>query len=154
LKLGDKISQQLDINFRNNAAANHTAEHLLEHVLNHSIDNSIKQEGAFKCDTYMTFDFKLPRKLTDDEIRKVEEEVNNLIKQEHEIKTELKSHDVIEQENVVGHFTEVYSKIKGDLRVVSIGSFNHEICGGTHVSNTKDLEQFMIIEYSPKGTGT
>jgi alanyl-tRNA synthetase len=101
----------------------------------------------------MTFDFKFPRKLTNQEVNDVENKVNQLINENHKIETNLKSHDIIQQEGIVGHFTEVYSKIKGDLRVVSIGSFNHEICGGTHTSSTGELEQFKIIEYIAKGTG-
>jgi alanyl-tRNA synthetase len=139
--------------FRANVSRNHTAEHLLEHVMNKNIDSSIKQEGAFKTDTYFTFDFKLNRKLTDSEIKLIEDKVNKIINNENEVNVILKSYQDLANADVVGHFTEKYKTIKGDLRVVCIKGVNDEICGGTHVANTKDLEKFMIIEYTPKGTG-
>jgi alanyl-tRNA synthetase len=163
LHLIDALDRQITTNepcdlkvdpiFRTNVSRNHTAEHILEHVMNKNIDTSIKQEGAFKTDTYFTFDFKLNYKLSSEQLKLIENKVNEIINNENEINVILKSHDELANANVVGHFTEKYKSIKGDLRVVCIKGVNDEICGGTHVNNTKDLEKFMIVEYTPKGTG-
>jgi alanyl-tRNA synthetase len=145
----------LEINkqYRDNVSKNHTAEHMLELALNSSIDKSIRQEGAFKTDAYFTFDFKFNRKLTEEEIKSVEKQVNEYINSHSSVVTNLRSYEEALDSGCVGHFTEVYKKIKGKLRVVSLGNFNHEICGGTHVKNTGDIENFMISEYYPKGAG-
>jgi alanyl-tRNA synthetase len=145
---------KIDINFRANVSRNHTTEHLLEHVLNKTIDSSIKQEGAFKTDTYFTFDFKYSQKLTPEQIRMVEDKVNDIINSSKSVSTTVKSHEEATQNNTVGHFTEKYKTIKGGLRVVNIDSINDEICGGTHVNNTSDIQKFMIVEYIQKGNGT
>jgi alanyl-tRNA synthetase len=93
VKVNDTASLSIDSVFRNNASSNHTAEHILEHVLNKNIDSSIKQEGAFKTDTYFTFDFKLNRKLSEKELELVEKKVNEIIEQSHDVCTTIKSHD-------------------------------------------------------------
>jgi alanyl-tRNA synthetase len=148
-----KAILKIDAVFRKNVTRNHTTEHILEHVLNKNIDSSIKQEGAYKTDSYFTFDFKLNRRLSEQEIELVQEKVNEIINEEHEVCTAVKKHEEAINNETVGHFTNVYKKIKDGLRVVSIKGVNDEICGGTHVNNTKDIQKFIISEYFAKGTG-
>jgi alanyl-tRNA synthetase len=122
--------------------------------MNKHIDSSIKQEGAFKTDTYFTFDFNLNRKLDENELNLIENKVNEIIQKKSNICTTIKN--TIEEakgENTVGHFIEKYKTLKGKIRVVNIDGVNDEICGGTHVSMTGDIEKFMIVEYISNGTG-
>jgi alanyl-tRNA synthetase len=144
---------QVDKVFRANISKNHTAEHLLEHVMNKYIDKTIKQEGAYKNDQYFTFDFRLNRKLTEKELSLVEEKVNESITLNLPVTTTIKSNVEEVSDNTVGHFTEKYKKIKNGLRIVSIKDINDELCGGTHVNSTSDIQQFLIVEYSSKGAG-
>jgi len=154
ISVNNSIDLYVDINFRKEVSANHTTEHILEHVLNKYIDSSIKQEGAFKTDSYFTFDFKLNRKLTEAELKDVENKVNEIIISQNNVSTSLQTLEEIDKNNTVGHFAEKYKNIKGKLRVVKINNVNNEICGGTHVCNTSDIQKFIISDFSPKGTNT
>jgi len=154
ISVHNSIDLHVDIQFRKNVSSNHTTEHILEHVMNKYIDSSIKQEGAFKNDCYFTFDFKLNRRLNDDELKLIEVHVNEVIAAGNEVSTSLENLEEVDSQNTVGHFTDKYKKINGKLRVVEIKNVNRELCGGTHVCNTKDIEKFIIAEYTPKGTNS
>jgi alanyl-tRNA synthetase len=121
-------------------------------VLNKYISSNIKQEGAFKSPDKMTFDFLYPTKLTDEQIQLVEDKVNELIASNCEVETDLVTYDEAKERNAVGHFAEVYAKVKGKLRLVKMGGLQ-EICGGTHVSHLGDIENFLITKVTTKGSG-
>lgn len=153
INIYDKVEQNINVDYRNAISKNHTAEHILEHVMNNFIDKKIKQEGALKTSTYFTFDFALERKLTDDEIMFINNKVNQIINSSCAINTTTHKYSDIKDSNVVGHFKNVYENIKSDIRLVEIKNINKEICGGTHVKNSIEIEQFLIIDYSTKGAG-
>jgi alanyl-tRNA synthetase len=153
IQANDQAALAIDETFRKNISRNHTTEHLLEMVLNQNVSKTIKQEGAFKNDQYFTFDFKFDRKLSEQELKTVEAAVNDIIEKDYPITTSLMTYE--ETKNVpqlVGHFDDTYKQIKGKLRVVKIGDLNVEICGGTHVKSTGEIEQFMISEYLHKSS--
>jgi alanyl-tRNA synthetase len=153
VNVNDTADLIVDKQYRLDVSRNHTTEHILEFVMNSTIDKSIKQEGAFKSNEYFTFDFKYPSKLTQEQLTDIELNVNKYIKSNSNILTTHETYEEAKAANAVGHFSEVYSKISGKLRVVNIGSFNKEICGGTHVNNTSEIEQFIITKYTSKGAG-
>jgi alanyl-tRNA synthetase len=138
---------------RNKTRKNHSAEHLLEKIMNQYIDSSIKQMGAFKSPDRLTFDFQYPSKLTDDKIKLIEEKINDIIKQDIKVNTVLTTIDEAHKSGAVAHFDNVYSKIKGKLRLVCFPGVVNEICGGTHVNNLQDIEEFMIVNLTTKGSG-
>jgi alanyl-tRNA synthetase len=123
-------------------------------VLKTTIDDSIKQEGAFKCDQYFTFDFNLNRRLSDKELTLIEQQVNQLINKKHRVFTKLMTLEQANKASVIGHFDHVYKKINQKLRVVHIGDINKELCGGTHVKNTSEIEQFKIINYDHRSANS
>ncbi|MFH1327181.1 MAG: alanine--tRNA ligase-related protein [archaeon] len=130
----------------------HTATHLLltslRKVLN---DASIIQKGSNITPERLRFDFSFPRKITQEELKKVEDLVNKQIKKDHKI---TKKNMYLEQalkQGALGTFEEKYGKL---ISVYSIGNFSKEICSGPHVSNTKAIGKFKIIKESSSAAGT
>ncbi|GHU51372.1 hypothetical protein FACS189459_6990 [Bacilli bacterium] len=152
IHLNDVVSIIVDEKNRDKTSKNHSVEHILEYVLNKNISSSIKQAGAFKSSDYLTFDFNLPYKMSDEQIELVETKVNDMINEGIEVVTDLVTIDEAKDRGAVAHFSEVYSKIKGKLRLVCMGSLK-EICGGTHVCNLKNIEMFVITKLISKGGG-
>lgn len=153
ITIGEKGNLYVDQEARLNSARNHSVEHLIQHALQTVIDSTIRQEGAFKSPEKVTFDYQYRSKLTTEQIIKVQDEVNKYIHQELPVDTKLLHLEDAKKEGAIAWFDDVYSKIKGKLRVVCMGNVSKEICGGNHVSNTKDIEQFMIVSVENKGGG-
>ncbi|MGL5640058.1 MAG: alanine--tRNA ligase [Mycoplasmoidaceae bacterium] len=135
-------------------AANHTSEHLLHSALKNILDKNIKQEGAFKSAQKLTFDFQFNRKITQKEIDEIEEWIKDKIAKEIRIEV---LHMTLEQAKKIGamaYFEDKYKKIDGDLRVIKMGKYSTELCGGTHLSNTKNIQDFKIIDVFTRGSNT
>jgi alanyl-tRNA synthetase len=154
LAIGDACELHVDSQIRKLTSANHSVEHLIQHALRTIIDKSIRQEGAFKSANKVTFDYHYPHKLSDEQIIKVQDEVNKYIQQNLPVQTKLMHLDEAKQDGAIAWFDDVYRKIKGKLRVVCVGDVSKEICGGTHVANTTDIEQFLIVQIESKGGGS
>lgn len=153
-KINDKVNVVTDSTRRKALTIHHSTEHLLHSALKNEIHESIKQEGALKTPQKVTFDFSYNKKLDLNEILKLEENIKNVIKSSLDTKTYLKTLDEAQQMGALAYFDDVYKKIKSKLRVVEIGNKSIEICGGTHVSNTKEIEDFKIIKLDSKGSGS
>lgn len=153
LSVGDEYELCIDSDVRLKTSRNHSVEHLIQQALQTVIDKSIRQEGAFKSAEKVTFDFQYHNKLTNEQIIKVQNEVNKYIAQAHPVKTCMMDLEEAKQNGAIAWFDDVYRKIKGKLRVVFMGDVSKEICGGTHVANTKDIEQFFIVSLENKGGG-
>ncbi|MDD5700199.1 MAG: alanine--tRNA ligase [Candidatus Nanoarchaeia archaeon] len=129
----------------------HTAAHLLlaslRHVLN---DRNINQKGSNITPERLRMDFSFPRKLTDDEIKKVESLVNEKIKEAIPVKREELSLEQARKSGALGIFEEKY---KGIVSVYTINNFSKEICTGPHVKNTKDIGHFKITKEESSGSG-
>ena len=154
IKLGDKFNLQIDVNNRKLCACNHSCEHLLQKALQTSISDLIHQEGAYKSAQKLTFDFSYQSKLTDEQLIKVEQKVNEYIKSNTIVTTKLMNLEDAKKMHAQAHFENVYKKINELLIVVIMGDITSEICGGTHVKNLSDIEQFMIIKLHTKGSGS
>lgn len=117
----------------------HTATHLLHEALREVLGESVYQRGSNITPERLRFDFSFDRKLTDEEIQKVEDLVNDAIKREIPVTMkEQKVKDAL-NEGAIGIFTNKYDDI---VKVYTIGDFSKEICGGPHVKNTKELRAF------------
>ena len=154
IKLGDKFDLQIDVNNRKLCSCNHSCEHLLQKALQTSISDLIHQEGAYKSAQKLTFDFSYQSKLTDEQLINVEQKVNEYIKSNAKVTTKLMNLEDAKKMHAQAHFENVYKKINELLRVVIMGDITSEICGGTHVKNLIDIEQFMIIKLDTKGSGS
>ncbi len=154
LKLNDICELEIDKHKRQLVTNNHSVEHLLHKTLVNLIDPSIKQEGAFKSFEKVTFDFQYHKKITNEDIKKIENEINNIIKKAVDVDVLFLDLDEAKRMGAMAYFEDVYKKIKGKLRVIKIGDISLELCGGTHVKNTKEIEQFKIIDCYQRGASS
>lgn len=130
----------------------HTATHLLNAALREVLkDSNINQRGSNITPERLRFDFNFPRKLEQDEIKKVEALVNEKIKEGIEVKKQEMVLEQAKKQGFTGVFDEKYSE---KVFVYSIGNFSREICGGPHVKNTKELGKFKIIKEEGISAGT
>ena len=128
----------------------HTATHLLYEALRKIISKDIKQKGSNITPERLRLDFNFGRKLTEEEIKKVEVEVNNVIKKAISIKKEEMKIDDAIKAGAQAEFKEKYPPI---VSVYFIGGYSKEICAGPHVKNTKELGKFKIIKEESVAAG-
>lgn len=128
----------------------HTATHLLNEALRKVIDPEIKQRGSNITPERLRFDFSFDRKLSDEEIKKVEEEVNRVI--ESGLKVERKEMDKEEALKISAQM-EFGQKYPDMVSVYFVGDYSKEFCGGPHVKNTKEIGHFKIIKEQSSSSG-
>lgn len=136
--------------FRLNVEKNHTATHLLNEALRHEVGSHIKQAGSLVTDEKLRFDITHFAPLTKEEIEKVEQEVNKQIWNALEIKTEEMPIAEARKLGAQALFGEKYGDI---VRVVSIGDYSIELCGGTHNSNSSEVGIFKIVSETGVAAG-
>lgn len=154
IKLNQLVKCLIDSKKRYKVTAAHSAEHLLHEALKSVIDKNIKQEGAFKSSEKLTFDFYHSEKLKLEDLSSVESFINSVIASKIETEITFKTLDEVSKMKIVALFEEKYKKIEGKLRVVKVGDVSTELCGGTHVTNTRFIEKFMITKLESRGSGT
>lgn len=128
----------------------HTATHLLHAALRKVLGEHVGQKGSNITAERLRFDFSHPAKMTSEEIKLVEEMVNNQIQRSLPVTKEVTTPDAAKAAGALGFFTEKY----GDqVSVYSMGDFSKEICGGPHVQNTGELKSFKIIKEEAVSAG-
>ncbi len=129
---------------------NHTATHLLHAALKNVLGDHVHQAGSMVAPDYLRFDLTHHEKIGTDQSDEIETLVNNEIMKNVLLKTEIKKYDVAREEGVEALFGEKY----GDkVRVISVGEFSKELCGGTHVERSGDIGTFKITDESSLSTG-
>ncbi|MDP8258059.1 MAG: alanine--tRNA ligase [Candidatus Aadella gelida] len=147
---GDDVTVDLKDEKKNNTAKNHTATHLIQAALRQVLGHGVKQSGSFVNDKRLRFDFTHMRKLSHKEIVEVQDMVNGWIEAGISVSKENKSIDEAKKEGALSFFGEKY----GDtVRVVTVGGHSKELCGGTHVDNTKDIGVIKITGESSVASG-
>lgn len=154
IKLNEVVNVVHDIQRRAKNRIHHSSEHLLHSALKNEISESIKQEGALKAPEKFTFDFYYPKKLTIEEIEKLEANIRKVIAASIASKTQMCTLEEAQKIGALAYFEDVYKKIKGKLRVVTLSDKSTEICGGTHVKNTDEIYDFKILNLLSKGSGS
>ncbi len=150
IRVNDEVEVIIDKQRRREIEANHSSVHILQYALQVVVDKNIRQAGSYVDEEKLRFDFTCPSKISDDEIIKTEEFVNNIIKKNIITSTETMPLDKAKELGAMALFGEKY----GDMvRVVKIDK-SIELCGGTHVSNTKDINGFAIFNFESKGSNT
>ena len=147
---GDKVTLKVDSANRNAIAKNHSATHLLQKALKLVLGNHVEQAGSYVDAERLRFDFTHFQAMTPEEIEKVEALVNEQIENGLDVVTEEMSLEDAKKTGAMALFGEKY----GDkVRVVSMGDYSIELCGGTHVSNTSTISYFKIISESGISAG-
>jgi alanyl-tRNA synthetase len=128
----------------------HTATHLLNEALRKVVSPDIKQKGSNITTERLRFDFNFDRKLTPEEVKKVEDEVNRLIKEcIPVVKEEMSPEEAIKK----GAQAEFGARYPAKVSVYSVGNYSREICMGPHVANTKDIGRFKILKEESSAAG-
>lgn len=143
----------LDIDYKRRYAVekNHTATHLLHAALHNIIGEHATQAGSLNEEEFLRFDFTHFEAVTVDELRRIEEEVNQQIWKALAITTTETDVETAKSMGAMALFGEKYGKT---VRVVQIGDYSVELCGGTHLSNTSEISLFKILKEEGIGSGT
>jgi alanine--tRNA ligase len=148
--MSDVVEMEVDAKNRENTAKNHSCTHLLHKALREILGNHVEQAGSLVDAHRLRFDFTHFQSLTGEEIRMVEDLVNQEIKAALPVVTEVMDVESAKKSGAMALFGEKYH---GDVRVVSMGDFSKELCGGTHVKNTSEIGAFKIISESGIAAG-
>lgn len=143
LKTGDKLDAEIDYNLRQDTRKNHTATHLLHKALKMVLGTHVNQAGSLVSPTRLRFDFTHFQAMTAEEIKQVENIVNESIFDAIDVDTSVVSLEESKKMGATGLFEDKYGDF---VRVVKVGDFSMELCGGTHVKNTSEVGIFKIVQ--------
>ena len=150
LKVGDLVTAAIDVELRERIRRNHSATHLLQAALQQILGNHVHQKGSLVNDSYLRFDFSHNQSITQEQIVEIENLVNRQIRYNLPVDVELMPIDEARNKGAMALFGEKYEDI---VRVLTMGDFSIELCGGTHVNRTGDIGLFKIISESSIASG-
>lgn len=150
ISMGDEVTCTYDFERREKTRANHSSLHLLQAALREIVGDHVAQAGSFNGPDYGRFDFTHYEKLTEEQLHQIENRVNEMIAYNAPITTEVMDIEEAKKSGAIALFDEKY----GDkVRVVTMGEFSKEFCGGTHAYRTGDLGVFKIVSEESIGSG-
>ncbi|HIA5436499.1 TPA: alanine--tRNA ligase [Salmonella enterica] len=150
LKVGDAVQADVDEARRARIRLNHSATHLMHAALRQVLGTHVAQKGSLVSDKVLRFDFSHNEAMKPSEIRQVEDLVNAQIRRNLPIETNIMDLDAARAKGAMALFGEKYDE---RVRVLSMGDFSTELCGGTHASRTGDIGLFRIISESGTAAG-
>ena len=155
LKINQSVNLEIDVKRRNNARAYHSATHLLHEALRRTLGKHVTQKGSSVSPEKLRFDFSHNKPIEKKEIEKIERYVNDMVNTAADVKTRIMMPKEAVEKGALAMFGEKYGD---EVRVLSMGKenggyFSTELCGGTHVKNTKDIGKFKIISQSSIAAG-
>ncbi|HEM2851470.1 alanine--tRNA ligase [Streptococcus suis] len=151
ISVGQTYTLEIETKRRKGVEKNHTATHLLHAALHNIIGEHATQAGSLNEQDFLRFDFTHFEAVTAEELRRIEEEVNEQIWNAIPVVTVETDIDTAKEMGAMALFGEKYGK---EVRVVTIGDYSVELCGGTHVSNTAEIGIFKILKEEGIGSGT
>jgi alanyl-tRNA synthetase len=150
LTVFDELTAQVDGEARVRAAYNHSATHLMHAALRQVLGRHVQQKGSLVDPGKTRFDFSHDKALTAEEIREIERLVNDEIRHNHAVEAQLMKYDAAIKHGAMALFGEKYGD---EVRVIGMGEFSTELCGGTHVKRTGDIGFFKIVAQSAVAAG-
>lgn len=150
IKIGENANFSIDIKYRQNLRIHHSATHILHAVLHEVLGKHVTQKGSLVAPTYLRFDISHSKAVTNEEITLIEDKVNEIIRDNHEVDTTLMTTEDAVKQGAMALFDEKYDS---EVRVVKMGETSLELCGGTHVRRTGDIGSFKIISESAIAAG-
>ncbi len=150
ISVNDQVTLQVDPAGRADTCKNHSATHLLQKALKTVLGSHVEQKGSLVTPTRLRFDFAHFQPMTAEEIQKVEALVNQEIQAALPVVTQVMGIEEAKKSGAMALFGEKYGE---EVRVVSMGDFSKELCGGTHVANTSQITLFKIISEAGVAAG-
>lgn len=151
LSVGMTVISRVNKELRTNAMKNHTATHLLQAALIQLFGKQIKQSGSLVTPDYLRFDFSYHENLSQDDLNRVEQLVNEKIRENSDVKIEHTNLQDAVDRNIIAFFGDKYNP--ENVRVVHVPNFSSELCGGTHVHRTGDIGFFKIVDMTALSAG-
>jgi alanyl-tRNA synthetase len=151
VRVGERVRASIDAELRKDIVKNHTATHLLHKALKEVLGEHVNQAGSLVAPDRLRFDFTHIGAMSDEEIREVERRVNEQIWVNTKVETMIKPLDEAKAMGAMALFGEKYGEM---VRVVQVGDYSLELCGGTHVNSTGEIGLFKIVSESSIGSGT
>ncbi len=150
LRVGDSVAAQVDEARRARIRLNHSATHLLHAALREVLGDHVAQKGSLVNDKYLRFDFSHPEAVKPEQLRRVNEIVNAQVRRNLAVETDIMDLDAAKANGAMALFGEKYDQ---KVRVLTMGDFSVELCGGTHARRTGDIGLFRIISESGTAAG-
>jgi alanyl-tRNA synthetase len=150
LRVGDPVSAQVDTVSRHRSMWNHSATHLMHAALRRVLGKHVEQKGSLVDAQRTRFDFSHPKPLTEEEVRKIEALVNAAIQKNYDVTARIMKYDEAIRAGALAFFGDKYGD---EVRVLTMGDFSTELCGGTHVKRTGDIGFFKIVSESGVAAG-
>ena len=155
ISLGQNVNLEIDVLKRNNSKANHSATHLLHESLRRTLGKHVTQKGSLVSPQRLRFDFSHNKPIEKDEMMKINNIVNEIVASSSDVQTRIMTPKDAVSMGALALFGEKYGE---EVRVVFMGKenngfFSTELCGGTHVKNTKEIGKFKIISQSSIASG-
>jgi alanyl-tRNA synthetase len=150
LRVGDQVSAQVDTVSRHRSMWNHSATHLMHAALRQVLGKHVEQKGSLVDAQRTRFDFSHGKPVTEEEIRKIEALVNSAIQKNYDVTARIMKYDEAIKAGALAFFGDKYGD---EVRVLTMGDFSTELCGGTHVRRTGDIGFFKIVSESGVAAG-
>ena len=155
ISVGENVTCKINEEKRNNCRSYHSATHILHQALRDALGTHVAQKGSLVSNDKLRFDFSHHKAMTDKEVNEVEEKANLIINNETDVVTRLMTPEDAINDGALALFGEKYSD---EVRVISIGelqgkTYSMELCGGTHVQNTREIGKVKIVSESSASSG-